>query len=326
MSQHTGSVEHGDLFLRATTTYHYTFIFARNLVTSGYHAIEQCLFETVAKTANLTSRAHVHAKNRVGILQTSERELTGFHANVINVESTLVRLCIRSVKHDASCRLDEVAFQNLADKWEGTTCTQIALDYFHVTTLRQVLDIERSADVQFLGNCTTHLLYLSSCGKAQLLCREDHRGITRVNTSILNVFGDCVLHDFTVLSNCIELDLVGFRHEFTYDDGIFLAVFACHLKEALQLIIRIADVHGSSREDVRGTNQNGITDFVDELLHILHARQSTPSRLIYTELVEHSRELATILSTIDADRRSAKDGHTLSVEFHRKVVRNLSTC
>ena len=96
---------------------------------------------------------------------------------MVDIEGTLVGLRVGSVEHDAGGCLDEVALEHLADEGEGTTGTEVALDDLHVATLCQVLDVERAADVQFLGYGAAHLLDLSGCGEAQLLSREDHRGV-----------------------------------------------------------------------------------------------------------------------------------------------------
>ena len=142
----------------------------------------------------------------------------------------------------------------------------------------------------------------------------------------LDVFRNGIFHDFSVLSYCVELHLVSFRHELAHDNRIFLADLACHLKEACQLFIRVANVHSSTRKDIRRTHQNGITHFVDELLHVLHACQGTPSRLVNAKLIEHGGELAAVLGTVNADGRCTENGHALSVELHREVVWYLSTC
>ena len=46
-----------------------------------------------------------------------------------------------------------------------------------------------------------------------MLSGEYHRGIARVNTGILYVFGDGILDDFALVGNGIELYLLGFLHE-----------------------------------------------------------------------------------------------------------------
>ena len=145
-----------------------------------------------------------------------------------------------------------------------------------------------------------------------------------MHAGIFDVLRDGVLHNLAVLGHSVELNFVGFRHKLADDDGVLLAHLAGHLQEALQLFVGVADVHGSTREDIRRAHQDGIAHFVDELLHVIHACQGTPAGLVDAELIKHGRELATVLGTVDADGRRAEDGHALAVELHGEVVRYLS--
>ena len=138
------------------------------------------------------------------------------------------------------------------------------------------------------------------------------------------MLGDGVLHYLAVLRNTIELYLVGLGHELGNNHGVFLADLAGCGQEALQFLVVVAYVHGSTGKDVRGTHQYGITHLVDELLHIGHAGKCAPTGLVYAQLVEHGTELATVLGTVDADGVGTQYGNSLAEEFHGQVVGNLS--
>ncbi len=324
LGQHECAVERMRLLLRAAAAYHHALVLAGDAVARGNHAVQERFLEAVAQASHLACRTHVNAQYRVGVLQAGEGELAGLHADMVDVEGTLVRLRVGRVEHDAGRRLDEVALEHFADEGERAARAEVALDDLHVAALRQVLDVEGSADVQLLGYGAAHLLYLAGRGEAQLLGGEDHRGVARVDTGKLDVLRDGILHNLALLRHCVELHFVCLCHELAHDDGVFLAHLLCHPEEALQLLVGVADVHGGSREDVRGTHQDGIAHLVDELLHVLHARQGTPAGLVDAELVEHGGELAAVLGTVDADGRRAEDRHALPVELHGEVVRYLS--
>ena len=72
--------------------------------------------------------------------------------DTVDVKFTTVRSLIRSVQHNLRSGLNKVALQNLRHKWEGAAGTKIALDDLHLAVLCEELNVERTADVEFLGN------------------------------------------------------------------------------------------------------------------------------------------------------------------------------
>ena len=87
----------------------------------------------------------------------------------------------------------------------------------------------------------------------------------------------------------------------------------------------MANVHGCTGKNVGWTNENRIAYLVDELLNILHRSEGAPLRLVDAQLIEHGRELTTVLGTVDVDRRCTQDWHRLAMELHSQVVWNLTT-
>ena len=158
-----------------------------------------------------------------------------------------------------------------------------------------------------------------------MLRREYHSGIARVNASKFYVFADSIFNDFAVVGYCVKLYFFGFLHKLRNNHRIFLAYFACHLQESLQFFFVVANIHCSTREHIRWTNQYRIAHAVNKFLNVVHACQRAPLRLVDAELVEHSRELIAVLCTVDWNRRCTKNGHTLTVQFHCQVVWNLTT-
>ena len=70
----------------------------------------------------------------------------------------------------------------------------------------------------------------------------------------------------------------------------------------MQLLVVIADIHGSTGKYVRRTYQYGIAYLGDKLLDIVERSQCAPCRLVDTQFVKHSRELVAVLCTIDVYR------------------------
>ena len=146
-----------------------------------------------------------------------------------------------------------------------------------------------------------------------------------MNACKLDVLRDCVLDNLTVLSHSIELDLLSVLQELRNHYGILLRYFGSGCEELLELLLVVAHVHRCTRKHVRRTYQNGITNFVDELVDILHIGQLLPGGLVDAQLVEHTRELVAVLGAVDRQGRGAQHGDILMIELHCQVVGDLTT-
>ena len=135
---------------------------------------------------------------------------------------------------------------------------------------------------------------------------------------------DGIFHYLTLVGNGIELDLLGVLHELRYDNREVFRHFGSHAEETLKLLVVVADVHRSTRKDVRRTHEHREAHLGYEVLDVVHAGEGTPCRLVDAELVEHCRELVAVLCTVDVEWRCAEHRHSLTMELHREVVRNLS--
>ena len=242
-------------------------------------------------------------------MQAGEGELRGFHADPVDVVGRLVGLGIGSVEHDAGGGLDEVTLQHLADEGERTRGAEVALDDLDLVVAGQILDVERTGDVQLLGYLAADLLDAAGRGEVDLLGGEHQRGVAGVYAGKLDVLGDGVFDNLTILCHGVELDFLGVLQELRHDDGVFLGHLGGHLEELLQFVFIVADVHGRSREDVGRTHQDGIAHLGDKALDVFEAGQLLPGGLVDAQLVEHVGELVAVLGTVDGDGRRAQHGH-----------------
>ena len=136
---------------------------------------------------------------------------------------------------------------------------------------------------------------------------------------------DSISDNLTIACHSIHLDLLGMLNKLRHHDGMILAHISSQLQEAFQLIIVRANIHGSTREHIRRTHQDGEAHTLHKLVDIIHRCQCTPLGLVDTQLVQHLRELSTVLSTIDILCLRAQDVDTLLVQMHSQVVWNLTT-
>ena len=67
-----------------------------------------------------------------------------------------------------------------------------------------------------------------------------------MHAGILHMLGDGILYDVTLVGNGIELNLLCLLHELRDNDGELLRHFCGHVEEAMQLLVIIAHVHGST--------------------------------------------------------------------------------
>ena len=139
------------------------------------------------------------------------------------------------------------------------------------------------------------------------------------------MFRNCVFHHFTILGNSIKFNFFCIFKELRNNYRVFFRNFGSHLQEVFQFFVIVANIHSSSRKNVRRTNQYRIAYFFYESFHLFETGKFHPCRLVDTQLVKHSRELVTVFSTVDRDRRSTQYRNRLAVKFHSQVVRNLST-
>ena len=106
------------------------------------------------------------------LLQTVEAELRCLDTYIVKIEEVLVWLLYRQTEHHAGSHLDEVDLQYLAHEWERPAGTQVTLDNENIIVTSHKLNVERTVDVQLLGNLTTYSLHTTNCLNIQLLRRE----------------------------------------------------------------------------------------------------------------------------------------------------------
>ena len=176
LNQHLGSIK--QIYLLLGRTCRKQDVLGWNTMTHRKHTLQKCGRCIVAQATYLTGTAHVHTQYRVCLLQTVEAELRCLDTYIIEIEEVLVWLLYWQTEHYAGSQLDEVDLQYLAHEWERTAGTQVTLDNENIIVTSHELDVERTVDVQLLGNLTTNSLYTTNCLNIQLLRRELDGSIT----------------------------------------------------------------------------------------------------------------------------------------------------
>ena len=147
-----------------------------------------------------------------------------------------------------------------------------------------------------------------------------------MNTGKLNVLRNGVGQYLAVLGYSVHLNLLGMFNELGNDDGMVLADVGSQLEESLQFVLVRTDIHGRTAQHITGTYQHWEPDSGNEFINVFHRGQRAPLWLIDAQLVQHLRELGTILGTVNVLCRCSQDGYVLFVQIHSEVVGYLSSC
>ena len=212
--QHTCCIHHISLLLHCTCRKQD--VLFRNTVADRQHGFQYGTGSVTSDTADLTCRSHIHSQYRVSFLQTVERELRSLNSHIVQFKEILFRFLHRKTQHHFGCQLNEVYLQHFADKRERTAGTQITFDYLNIIIFCQVLDVERTGNIQCLGNLTADAFDATDSFHIQLLRRKLNSGITGVYTGKLNMFADCIGYDFTILRHSIHFHFLRMFDKLTY--------------------------------------------------------------------------------------------------------------
>ena len=106
---------------------------------------------------------------------------------------------------------------------------------------------------------------------------------------------------------------------------VLLANVGSETKETFQFLLIRANVHRCTAKYIAGTHKDGETHLCHKRIDVLHRSKCTPFWLVYTDAVEHGRELVTVFGIVNTLSGSAEYVHLLGIETHGKVIRNLTS-
>ena len=265
--QHTGRLEHIHFLLRCSGRKQNLLL--RDAITHGKHSLEHGTGSIAANATHFTGRSHIHSQYRVGFLEAVERELARLDPDIIEFEQILLRLLNRQAEHDFRGKFDKIDLQYLADEGERTAGTKITLDHLYIIVFSQILNVERAGDIERLGYLTTDAFNATNRLYIQLLRRKLDSGVTGMYSRKLNVFGDCISDDFTVLCHSIHLHLLGMFDELADHYRMLLRYVGRQLQKAFQLFLVGAYVHCRTAEHIRRTDKHRETYLIDKRVNVL---------------------------------------------------------
>ena len=125
-----------------------------------------------------------------------------------------------------------------------------------------------------------------------------------MHTGKLDMLTDSIRDDLTILRHSIHFYLFGMFNKLAYHYRMFFRNISCQFKETLQLFLVGTDVHGCTTKHIGRANKHRKTDLINKLINIVHRGELAPARLIYTNTIEHGRELLAVFGIIYALGRS----------------------
>ena len=194
----------------------------RNPVSDGEHGLEQGLVEIVAYAAHLAGGCHVHSEYGVGVAQARERELRALDAHIFELERINLHRFGMLAEHAAGGKVYEINLQHLRYEGEAARRAQVAFDDLDVVVGRQELDVEGAGDMQFSRDGCGGLAYLGGRDSVDLLRRELYRGVSRMHSRKLDMFGYRRGYDLAVVGDGVAFELLATLHERADHDRMFL--------------------------------------------------------------------------------------------------------
>mmetsp|Transcript_26521 Transcript_26521/g.57578 ORF Transcript_26521/g.57578 Transcript_26521/m.57578 type:complete len:368 (+) Transcript_26521:222-1325(+) len=221
VDQHLGVLEDLGLLLRGSDRDQD--VLRGELEAGGEHGLEEGFVLILAEASDLAGRLHLDTQAGVGVLQPGEGEDRHLGRDAIHIDGLDGGRVRRQAQHDARRHVDEVHVVGLGDERERSGGSQVALDHHHLVLLAHKLDVEGSRDVQGSAKLLADALDSSMGLHEQLLSWEQQRRVATVHAGVLDVLGDGVVHQLTLLANGIQLDLLCSRDVLRDDDRVVSA-------------------------------------------------------------------------------------------------------
>ena len=182
--------------------------------------------------------------------------------------------------------VDEILLENLRDEREGARRSQIALDHLDVIVTSDELDIEGTGDGERFGDPPGDPLDPPSCLEVETLRREYHRGIARVNPSILDMFTDGITDHIAILGHSVQFDLLGPGDELRYHHRMLARNIGSGLQVDFHLLVGVRHTHRSTTEYIGWADQYRVSTAFRKGTGIFNAGQLAPLGLVDPQIVE----------------------------------------
>mmetsp|Transcript_31196 Transcript_31196/g.52738 ORF Transcript_31196/g.52738 Transcript_31196/m.52738 type:complete len:215 (+) Transcript_31196:1291-1935(+) len=146
-----------------------------------------------------------------------------------------------------------------------------------------------------------------------------------MHPSVLHVLTDGIVHNFPVLGHSIELDFLGPENEFGDHHRMVLVDHGRLTQEVLEVCFSAGHIHGSPRQNVRGTHKARIAHCSTECLCLLQTGQLLPGWLVHLEHVKQLRKLLAVLCFINVTGRCPHNWDSTGVQRNSQIIGDLSS-
>ncbi|GKT92902.1 LOW QUALITY PROTEIN: hypothetical protein Ct61P_10752 [Colletotrichum tofieldiae] len=274
-----------------------------DLEAGRHQSLEVGLVLVNTEASHLSSGSHLNAQDRVGSRQTRETELGNLDTDAVGGDGGRGVGLEGPAGDGLGGHLDHVDTHDLGDEGEGSGGTNVALNDLDVVVLGNELDVVRASDVQGSANLAGGLLDSSDGLGLQILGRQDEGCVTGVDTSVLDVLGDEVANDNTVLGNGVHLDLLGVLNVLRDNDRVLARDLGSLGEVVLEILFGTVFIAAPERT-YEGRTKTGLVD---------------------ANGIQHARELVTVLGVVNHLGRGAENLDASAVQRQGDVVGGLST-
>lgn len=189
---------------------------------NGQVSLQESLVLVTTEASDFSGGSHLYTEDGVGTMDSLEGELGSLATNVVQRTSAeRVGFNVGLSEENLSGSSNEIDIVDLRNEGEGPRGAQVALDDQNVVALPQVLYIHRAGGLEGRGdNGTDFADPVCDIGRYRVR-RAEHGGVTGMDTSVFDVFGDGPVDDGTILGNNVQLNFFGTQKELGHDDRVF---------------------------------------------------------------------------------------------------------
>src|SRR5271170_3380142 len=115
------------------------------------------------KAGDFAGRRHLHPKNRISARQSTETELRDFHSNIIALDFEWWICLDREIENRIRSEFDHVDSHYFGNERKRSCCSYITFYDLYLVVLGDELDVERSSNVERIGDFLGRKLDSANC-------------------------------------------------------------------------------------------------------------------------------------------------------------------
>ena len=285
-----------------------------------------CLGIALGDTHDLARRLHLGPQDNV-----SARETTPGHNGFLHAEPVQLALVARQAqardgiaRHDTRRALGQRHAGGLGDKRHGTAGARVCLDHVDGLALDGVLHVDQAAYAQRHRDAARGLAKLCLQALAKAERRDARRGVTGVNTGLLDMLQNTADVDLFAVAQGVDIGLDRTLQEAIQIHRVVGANARSLGHVIAQMLGIVGDHHAAAAQHVARTHQQRVANVCGNGLGLLKRGGLTRRRVHDAQFVEQSGEALAVLGKVDGIGLGAHDVDATLLEHARQLKRSLA--